>query len=200
MLRKLGVALLFMVVVTAPQAHAAKGSMTLGVNGGMLIPSGDFADGFKTGWFGAVSGDYGVNDKCSVGLEVGMSGTKHEDDGTNAALVYPGLTGTIKDQATIMPILLRGKYMFPTSAEKVHPYVVLGVGMYNFKEKFETDNFSEEPSDTKFGGRGGVGVTYMASPQVGIGVEGSYHYISTDVKSTTFMTITAGVSIPLGAK
>jgi outer membrane protein W len=192
-----------LMLIVASNAHAA--GVVIGVNGGILKYTGDFGDGWKTGFGGGATVDYMVNEMWAVGANFALSQSKHDDDGEDAAVVYPGtgLTGTISDKFTLTDFGVNGKYMFPMKEAPIHPYVVAGVGMYSGKEKFETDGYSEEfKTDSKFGFRGGAGATWMANEQFGVGIEGNFHSVQTEGDATNFYGVTLGLSwtIPTAAK
>jgi outer membrane protein W len=187
-MRKMFLLVLMLLALFAANAHA--GSSVIGVNGGVFKGMSDFGDETKTGFGGGVFYDYWFTSNMAAGLDFGFNALKHQDDGEDAAVVFPGsgLTGTISDKLTIMNYGAHGKYGFPMGESPMHPYIVIGLGMYSIKETFETDGFSEEATDSKFGGRGGLGLDYMVNEQIGIGAEANLHYINTDEKSTQAVT------------
>lgn len=198
-MRRIVLALLLMAVFAAT---AQAGNCVLGVNGGVLKGTGDFGDATKTGFGGGVFFDYWLNSMFSVGADFGFNSIKHHDDGEDAATIYPGTTGTIKDKFTLMNYGAHAKYAFPMGESPLHAYATAGLGMYNIKEKFEVTGLpTEEPSDTKFGGRGGLGAEYMMTSQIGIGAEGNFHFISTEGQSTQMISGVAMLTyhLPTGA-
>lgn len=190
-------------LLVAVNAQAA--GVTLGLHGGIRQFTGDAGDALKTGFGGALTADYQINDMWAVGVGFGMNMVKHEDDGEDAAVVYPGsgLTGEISDKITYNNFGAHAMYLFPMGDSPIHPYVTAGLGMYGGKEKFETDNYSEELDiDFKFGFKGGVGATWMLNPQFGLGAEGTFHSVQTEGESTNFLDVLVGVKwvLPMGAK
>lgn len=179
-----------LVSLFAVNAFAA-GTTVIGVNGGVLKGTGDFGDATKTGFGGGIFADYMFNSMFAAGVDFSWNTVKHQDDGEDAAVVFPGTgaSGTIDDKFTIMNYGAHGKYMFPMGSSPVHAYALVGLGMYNLKEDFSVTGLpSESPSDTKFGGRGGLGIEYMMNSQFGIGAEGNFHVISTEGTSTQMVT------------
>lgn len=167
--------------------------------------TGDLGDDVLTGLGGGIAVCYHINDMWAVGADFGMARSKHHDDGEDAAIVYPGsgLTGTISDKITLTTFGVHGKYMFPMPESPLHPYVVAGFGMGKFKEKFETDNYSEEiETDNELSYRGGLGATWMFNDQFGLNGEANYRSIQTEGEASNSIGFDLGFtwSIPMAAK
>jgi outer membrane protein W len=194
-------ALALMLVV--PQAHAAaKGDWILGLNGGTSIPIGDFKDAAKLGFLGGVGVGYAVTENVVIGVDGAFVSNKGSDllnDALTATATFiEGTPTTVTGKFTMIQGGAHMKYMFPMASEStMSPYVVVGLGIYNTKFKTESSNSSYvgDASESKFGGHGGLGLNYMTSEKVGIGVEGAFHYINTDVTSTQYVSLQAGVTI-----
>jgi outer membrane protein W len=191
-------------MLVAPPAHAAKGDWMIGLNGGTAIPMGDFKDAAKLGFMGGVGVGYAVTEAVSVGVD----GSFIMNDGsdllnallTDIATIFEGTPTTVTGKTSMIQGGAHAKYMFPMGGEsKISPYAVVGLGIYNLKFKTESSNafWVDEASESKFGGRGGLGLNYKASENVGVGVEGTFHYISTDISATQFVGVQAGVTIGL---
>lgn len=180
-------------VLMAPLAHAAaKGDWSIDFNGGTGIPMGDFKDAAKLGFMGGVGATYMVSNALGLGVDGAFIKNSPSDD-----------LKTFLDPVTVKFSMLQGgahvKYMFPMSEEsKINPYVVAGAGIYNFKAKFEGTGAPAEESDSKFGGRGGLGLMFKASGNVNVGMEGTFHHIATDGSSTQFVGLQAAVSVGMG--
>ena len=180
-------ALALMLVV--PQAQAAKGEWMIDFNGGAALPMSDFKDAAKVGFMGGVGAGYMVTDAVCIGADGSYIKNDASDD-LNAAI----------SPATAKFSMIQGgahaKYMFPMSGEsKISPYAVVGLGLYNLKTKVELSGASADTSVNKFGGRGGLGLSYKASENVGIGVESTFHLISTEGTSTKFIGVQAAVTV-----
>jgi opacity protein-like surface antigen len=155
-------------------AFAAKGDMAFGVNGGVVVPIGALADdvdltaeegigGFqgKMGFDFGASFDYFLTPEFAVGLDGSYASFESDYEDAGDA------------KATTMQFGVHGKYLFPTGGPVV-PYVAVGAGMYT--AKLADVGMEDDLDQTKFGMNGGVGLEYMVTPQVGIGVGGTYHY------------------------
>jgi len=176
-MRKMFLLALMLLALFAVNAHA--GSSAIGIDGGVLKGTGDFGDATKTGYGGGAFYDYWVSNMLAVGADFGWNTAKSKtSDDIKVTLINYGA---------------HLKYAFPMSESKVHPYVTAGAGMYNVKVKAG----SAESSDNKFGGHGGLGLEYMVNPQVGVGAEANFHFISTEGTSTQAVTGVAMVTYHL---
>jgi len=190
-------------LLVAPQARAAAKEWSLNFNGGIAAPVSDFKDAAKLGFMGGVGADYTVTQNVALGVD-GSFVSNSGSDLTNAALsTGAGVSATGKFQ------LLQGgahmKYMFPMASESsIAPYFIGGLGIYNVKGKVESSNtafnsaYESAASTSKVGARGGIGFNYKTSPKVSIGLESAYHWINTDVTSTSFISVQAGVTVGMG--
>ena len=178
-------------MLIAPQAHAAKGDMMLGINGGIAAPMGDFKDVSKMGFLGGLNFDYMVNDMFAVGVDGSYVLNKAKDE-----LIVAPVTDI---KSTIIQFGAHAKYMFPMEGSSVSPYVVGGAGMYSGKADITpNDPLISESSETKFGGRIGLGANFAAGEKAKIGIESNFHHIATDISSTQYISVTAGVSFGFG--
>jgi hypothetical protein len=194
--------LLSLIVVTG--AFAA-GAMTFGVNGGIAMPTGDFANFYKMGYFGGAFGEYGINEQFSIGVGAGYVkvGLKDEykkilEDLAIEAGAPSDVSVDVKESA--IPVTLYAKWTPPMKDSKVAPYVKVGGGYYMLKSEITASAGGESANvkDTfnKPGFFGGVGVDYKASPQLKIGVFGEAHDVLTEGKSSMF--IIGGLSVGFG--
>jgi opacity protein-like surface antigen len=219
MLRKSSVLVaLLAVVLAAPVVHAA-GGWTIGVNGGASIPSGDFKDetnglDAKTGFLAGLEIGYMIKENICVGVDGAMVRNKHGAEGSVEDLGGGSTLTANKDKFNIMRFGAHGKYMFPMAESPVHPYVVVGGGIYNLKEDYEytlydpsgptTIVFTDESDNvdqpgSRPGFKGGLGATFKATDKVNIDVQGTYNFISLDkakfgFSSVKYIGLQAGVS------
>ena len=186
-------------VVVAPQAHAAAKEWSLNFNGGIAAPVSDFKDQAKLGYMGGVGVDYTVTPNVAIGVDGAYITNSGSDTFESSLSAAAGVPTTAK--VTMLQGGAHLKYMFPMASESsIAPYVIGGLGAYNGKAKIESSNalFNGEDSSTKFGARGGIGLNYKTSPKVSIGIESAYHWINTDVTSTSFISVQAGVTVGMG--
>ena len=190
-------------LLVAPQARAAAKEWSINFNGGIAAPVSDFKDTAKLGFMGGVGADYTVTENVALGVD-GSFISNSGSDLTNSSLTAgAGVAATGKFS------MLQGgahlKYMFPMASESsIAPYFIGGMGFYNGKAKVESSNSAfntaveDASSSTKFGARGGLGLMYKTSPKVSIGIESAYHWINTDITSTSFISVQAGVTVGMG--
>lgn len=182
----------------AGSAFAA--GISVGGYAGIQSYTGDAAEGWKSGLLLGATGDLALTSSWSVGANVTFATSKHDDDGADAAVLYPPLTGTISDELKIMQFGVHAKYFLPLPGSPVHPYLLAGAGMYQAKVEFSADSYSESSDETDLGFRGGVGANFAVNPMVGIGAEADYHVVQTEGESTTFYGLKAGLVFHLGAR
>ncbi|HKQ59199.1 MAG TPA: outer membrane beta-barrel protein [Candidatus Eisenbacteria bacterium] len=177
------------VVLIAPVAHGA--GWTIGVNGGITKPTGEFGRDFGVGPLAGVDISVDLTDRFAVGVDGSWTRSKHADVGTTQDF-GGGNTYTLnKDNLILMSGGVHGKYMFPVPGN-VKPYALLGVGVYNVKEDFEetfvtggvstvvTDESIDLKAENRFGGKIGAGVMFHAAPMVAVGLQAEYNLVTLD--------------------
>jgi opacity protein-like surface antigen len=166
-------ALVLGAVAANPAAAQARGYV--GFGGGVSLPMGDFGDGAKTGWLGQViAGITGPNGRFGGRIDgmylrhsAEVGDAKSKMIGVNADLVVsPG-----------------------SSAAKVRPYVLGGVGLVNAKAEV---NGVTGDGDTNFAFNLGGGLQFKAG-SLGIFLEARYFNVSSDPGSTSFIPIVVGL-------
>lgn len=182
------------ILLAAPSVDAA-GNWTIGVNGGVSKPTGDFGQEHKVGPLAGIDICMHVNDRFAVGVEGSWTQNSHKDEGVVEDLGF-GDTYTLNED-TIIDISggVHGKYVFPVGTGKVAPYGLLGLGFYNVKENYtetlflggttfvHTDESDGVKSETRFGGKVGAGAVYQATEQVGISLQAEYDIVTIDTSS-----------------
>ena len=149
---------------------------TFGVGGGVTIPTGDFGDGFKTGWHGLVN--VGFRFPIAIGLRIdGYYGENNLDDG-----------GVVDGKAKLLGGLAGATYEFRMATGRVTPYVIGNVGYFN--QKFDSDLGDSDESDFAVGGGGGIN---FGLGSINAFVEGRYLTILSEGPNTDFVPITVGV-------
>ena len=148
-----------------------KGHLTLGANGGLAVPSGKLSANFTDngadmglGWDAGGSLDWFATDQLAIGADVSFGSMKSKDD--------PNPGEELK--AKTLSYGVHGRWYIPTGGGKMLPWLGAGVAMYNRKISDEVPGASIELSDTKPGANFGVGIEYLASEMVGLGINGTY--------------------------
>jgi hypothetical protein len=212
-------------VLVAPVAHAA-GGWTIGVTGGMGIPTGNFASDDSTTGLEAKSGptvgldiSYRLTDMFDIGVDGGWTSNKHANEGKVEDLGAGETITAEKDRFVSFHFGAHVKAKLPMGESKVKPYGLLGLGIYNVEEDYEyvyddgmgfqivftdeTDGI-EQPG-ARLGGRVGAGAMYQATKQIGVGLEADFNYITMDkdkfgLSSLQYATVRAvlsfGISTP----
>lgn len=114
----------------------------------------------------AVTYEYGVTEKISVGACVSFSSLKNS------------YTDNSEEKLTQFGIVARGNYHFGSSA-KFDPYIGLGLGYYNFKFSAKDANGNDDASviysvPGAFGYSGQLGAKYYFTPNIGLFAEVGY--------------------------
>ncbi len=171
-------------LATAGAAPALAQGAKFSVGGGLTMPLGDFGDFASTGWHGlAAVGFQPAN--LPVGFQIdGMYQRLGVEDAPDD---FDGNTQVIQGTANVV-------YTFTTAEESTfHPYLIGGVGMYNFKPTGDDlEALVGDESETDFGINAGAGFDFQAGA-VGLFVEGRFHNVFTEGESTNFIPITVGI-------
>jgi opacity protein-like surface antigen len=180
--------------LTAPVAHGA--GWTIGVNGGIIKPTGDPVSDFGVGPLAGIDVCIHVNDRFAIGVEGSWTKSKHADVGTTQDF-GGGDTYTLnKDDLVVISGGVHGKFMFPVPGS-IAPYALVGVGLYNVKEDFEetfvtggvttvvTDESLDLKAENRFGGKIGAGLLFRAAPMVKVGLQAEYNLVTLDQNTYT---------------
>jgi len=164
-------------------AQAAHAQISLGLGGGVVVPTGDLSDGNSTGWSGTAQ--LRVKPPVSpVGFQVDAFYTRFGLEGID------GHSRMIGGTADAM-------FAFP-SASVARPYLLGGVGLYNGKTTI--DGLGSSDAETKFGLNAGAGFDFGLG-KANLFAEARFHAImkgvtdvSTGDEKTAYMIpITVGV-------
>lgn len=169
----------------APAAHAQGAEFSLGA--GATVPLSDYSDVAKTGFHGLVGISFAPS-SFPFGIQVdGMYQRLKFDD------VIPGDRSSQIIQGTANLI-----YKFKTSEESsFRPYIIGGLGVYNFKAVGGDDVSppGEGDTSTDFGINAGAGFDIKAGG-AGLFIEGRFHNVFGDgVSDAQFIPITAGIRL-----
>jgi hypothetical protein len=155
-------------------AQSAK-AISLGISGGAAIPTGDFADIYKTGFNGTVSLSFN-----SVGTPLGIRiDGMFNQFGDKDDLIVP------RPDYRIIGGTANLVYALPGTG--IRPYLIGGAGYYG--QKPDVDG-AESVND--FGLNGGIGAAFPLSG-FNTFIEARYHHIMSEV-ATQFVPVTFGIS------
>lgn len=183
-----------MLAFAAGAAHA--GSWSLGLNGGMAKPTGDFGDAAATGWNVGVGMTNMINSNWGIGADLGFHSWGGSDDYNNALQV---LSGDPSMEGSFSALQATGavSYHFPTNGN-VHPYLKGGLGMYNLKAKVESSSGDADDSSSELGFNFGAGMNFATQGTMQWGFSGLYHSIQTEGQSTNMFTVGMNVNFGMG--
>lgn len=170
-------------MASAGTAPAVAQGAEFSLGGGVTLPLSDFGDAASTGFHGLAAVSF-VPSGFPVGIQVdGMFQRFGVDN------VPDGFDGNFQ----VLQGTANAVYKFKTSEEsKIRPYLIGGVGLYNFKAT--GDDFGDTGSETDFGLNGGAGFDFKFG-SVGAFVEGRFHNVFSDPDNTNFIPITVGVRL-----
>ena len=174
-------------LLSAPAARAQGAEFSLG--GGASIPLSTFGDFAKTGFNGMVAVSFAPS-SFPLGIQIdGMyQRLKNED-------IIPGGRSSQILQGTGNLI-----YKFKTSEESTfRPYLIGGVGIYNFKQVSGDDVAgpgvgNTGSTGTDFGLNGGAGFDFKAG-SIGLFLEGRFHNVFNSGEDTKFIPLTVGIRL-----
>lgn len=193
-MRKLGIVVAALLCLYAvPALAAAPGEITFGLNGGVAVPMGDFGDAYKMGFTGGVFADYAFSPMFALGLDASYNQFKGKDLPVEIRDDTGTLLFAITD-AKVTPIQFGAhvKAMPPMANMPFEPYLQLGAGFYNVKAEVTTASDvlpalagTTDETKSKFGYNIGIGADYKMTPQVGLGLFGTFHSITDAFTSDT---------------
>jgi hypothetical protein len=169
---------------TSAQAQGEGTGVEFGLGGGVSIPSGDFDNAAKLGWHGQAAVSF-VPQSLPIGFQVDGNFSRFGVEDAAAGgldLKYQLIYGT----GNVV-------YKFKSSEDsKFRPYLIGGVGVYNFDVKGPDADLVPGNSETKFGINAGAGFDIKAQ-SVGFFIEGRFHDVFTSGSNLQFIPITVGV-------
>ena len=161
-------------VMVSAQAAQAQG-ISVGLGGGVVVPTGDLADGSSTGWSGTAQ--LRVKPPVSpLGLQVDAFYTRFGLEGDGHSRMLGGTANAV--------------FAFP-GVSAARPYLIGGVGLYNAKA-----SVAGAESQTKFGLNAGAGFDFGLG-KVNLFAEGRFHAILKAVPGATIGEEKPGYMIPL---
>jgi hypothetical protein len=167
--------ILLSVVVLAATARA-QAPVSIGVAGGVSLPSGDFGDAANTGWHAL--GTIGVSTLMQpLGLRLDVAYNRFADKA-------PALAGQDREHFAVTSGTLNVTYRLPMTNSPFSPYLIAGLGAYHGSC---SGSLGCEGS-THFGWNGGLGINVAA---LGLRpfLEARYH----SSKDLDFIPLTVGL-------
>ena len=172
-------------LLSAPAVRAQGAEFSLGAGG--TLPLSTFGDFAKTGFHGLAAVSFAPS-SFPLGIQIdGMyQRLKNEDaiPGGRSSQILQGTGNVI--------------YKFKSSEEsQFRPYLIGGVGIYNFKQVSGDDVAgpgvgNTGSTGTDFGLNGGAGFDFKAG-SIGLFLEGRFHNVFTSGENTRFIPVTLGI-------
>jgi len=185
-MKKIMFALLAVFVAFGASAMG-QGSWVVGVGGDAAVPIGDFADVSKVGFGGAGWVGYVVDPNLTVTGKVGVLSFSGKDFTTTIDILGTPTTVTASGgSSTVIPILVGVRYFFMPPAD-MRVYGAAEAGMFNINNGV----------GTKFGFAPALGAQFKSGDNMNVDVHANFSYISTDVKSTTWVGVGIGLEFDL---
>ncbi len=151
-------------VSVASTAHAQTSPISLGVNAGAAIPTGDFGDLVSTGWTVGVDGTFNITPMFGIYAGYSVSQFSLSDD----AQELLG-EGDVTEQGFDAGI----KATFGGGALPFTPFLKGGLIFHKIGADFE-DEEDEEDSDSELGFEVGGGVVFPLGPRISVVPSASY--------------------------
>ena len=189
---KSGIVLLAAAAVLVGEAGAQMRGV---VGAGLSVPVGEFADeagvGAQAGGGTALAGLEWLPEGRGFGLRLDGAYNRF------CTAVCDEAGGDLDVRFRFLSANLSGVAELPMGGRgDVRPYVLAGVGLYNYK--LEGDDVPEtlNESETDFGVNGGLGVTW-ALGRVGLFAEGRFHNVFTSEEDVQYIPVLVGARITL---
>ena len=173
-------------LLSAPAVRAQGAEFSLG--GGATLPLSTFGDVARTGFHGLVAVSFAPS-SFPLGIQI---------DGMYQRLKQEEVVGNRSNQ------ILQGTgnliYKFKSSEDsKFRPYLIGGVGIYNFKlvsgdEVAGPGVGNTGNTGTDFGLNGGAGFDFKAGG-IGLFLEGRFHNVFNSGEDAKFIPITLGIRL-----
>jgi opacity protein-like surface antigen len=166
------------VLLGAQAAHAQ--ALSFGVGGGVVVPTGDLADGTSMGYSGT----------ALVRVQPPLSPFGFQVD---AFYTRFGLDGGVDGHSRMMGGTANAVFAFP-GVSKAKPYLIGGLGLYNGKTTI--DGLGSSDAQTKLGFNAGAGFDFGVG-KARLYAEGRFHAIMKSLTDVTTGDEKTAYMIPL---
>ncbi|OGU34548.1 MAG: hypothetical protein A2068_07745 [Ignavibacteria bacterium GWB2_35_6b] len=211
---------IFAVIILVSLTTNAQGKLSLGFNGGLASPSGDFGDIYKSGFGGNAVLSFTLTDNILLSGSVGYYTMDFDNDKLSEMTEGSGIDVSVDAPISIIPVMVGGKYLLTNG--KFKPYVTAELGIHSMSideaavtisgERFV---FKESASETKMAWAIGAGAYINLSEKIDLEISAKYNgngseastsstttnggTVTTESSSSTltFLTLLAGINIAL---
>jgi len=191
-LAKAGIALIAAAAVLATQSEAqVRGVAAIGLS----VPVGEFADenglGAQSGGATALAGVEWLPQGRSFGLRVDGAYNRFctaacDEAGSDLDIRFRFLNANLSGIAEL-PL---------ASTPDLRPYVLGGIGVYDYKLEGNDVPAGLDQSEIDFGISGGLGLTYMLG-RLGLFAEGRFHHVFASEEDIQYLPIMLGARLTL---
>lgn len=211
---------IFAVIILISLTVNAQGKLSLGFNGGLASPSGDFGDIYESGFGGNAILSFQLTDNILLSGSVGYFTMDFNNDKLAEMTEGSGVDVSVDAPISIIPVMVGGKYLLTTG--KFKPYVTaeLGIHSMSIDEAAVTINgekfvFKESASETKTAWAIGAGAYINLSDKIDLEISAKYNGNGSEASTSsttidggtfttesssstlTFLTLLAGINIAL---
>ena len=154
----------------------------MGVFGGVIIPSGTFADGYNISPSIGVEAYYPMDKNIDVVGDFSYTFLTLKNSGSlvsNENYYYLELSGG-----------LRMNIVFPEGKF----FINLLVGGYDFGVNYTANGTDYTSSSTSFGLSAGIGVIFPLTRKIELSAQGKFHNIFTPVNTTNYLGFNGGIN------
>lgn len=211
---------IFAVLLFASVITNAQGKLSLGFNGGLASPGGDFGDIYKSGFGGNGVLTFNLTGNILLSGSIGYYTMDIDNDKIREKAGSAGNNLSIEAPMTIIPIMVGAKYLFSPLIVKPYVSVELGLHSISIDEVSVTSNgqktvFVTEASQSETAWAIGAGAYISVAPKIEIEVSVKYNgngseagtsttttsgnTVTTESSSSslTFLTVLAGINFAL---
>ena len=184
-MKRIGLVVVSVALLSA--ARSAAQGVRYGVGAGLLLPAGDYYSQDKMGWIVGADITYWL---ASASIAIRAEGSYSRTGEKQGACC-------LSDHAIAMAGgLLDVVYAFGSTADQIRPYLVAGVGLYNWR--LSVPGFIPS-SETRLGLGGGAGVAYkVGRGSTRLFLEGKVTNVT--VNGVYYVSIPIRVGLRFGAK
>jgi hypothetical protein len=168
-----------LVLLISSSSFAQQGLFSLGVNGGVMVPMGDFGDAYKVSPAIGLEAVYQITPEIDIVANAVYNILSSKYTYTNTTIYY------IEGTAAARYNFVKDKGVFFGEA---------GIGMYDFSTKYTLLGTEYSSSSSDFGINLGVGGKYPIDKNLDLIGKIRFHNIFTKGTSTNYISLGAGIN------
>jgi hypothetical protein len=175
----------FLLLLLLPVLSFSQQNITIGVYGGVIVPMGNFADGFQASPTVGAEGYYPLAMNIDLFADIAYNFLSLKNTPvtvSNESYYY------IESSAGV-------RFNFTPTKQKL--FIEAGLGGYTYGYKFTSGAYTYNSSVSYTGINGGFGVIVPFSPKFEFMGKAKFHYIFTTGNSSNYFGLTAGINYKL---